>query len=230
MGWKMIYLARRNPALPPEQFPEAWREHSSLGAGCTNVRDKILSVVQCSRILEGVALRGTADDYDGVNLLSLRDLQAATDIWNDPETLAIMRPDEPRVFSTDVREFTLVCEERVLRDAPRSATCLVGFLRRGAATAAVHWRLLVAQDAAAAAMTGSAFATARRVVHNTVCVPPPAGYEYDSIVEWWFESPGAARGAFGGRDVRDALTGPLGTSADLAGSVFMFTHVTHSRP
>ena len=33
MGWKMIYLARRNPALAPEQFPQAWREHSALGAG-----------------------------------------------------------------------------------------------------------------------------------------------------------------------------------------------------
>ena len=42
------------------------------------------------------------------------------DIWNDPETLAVMRPDEPRVFSTYVREFTLVCEERVLRDLTRS--------------------------------------------------------------------------------------------------------------
>lgn len=32
MGWKMIYLARRNPALAPEQFPQAWREHSALVA------------------------------------------------------------------------------------------------------------------------------------------------------------------------------------------------------
>ncbi len=100
MGWKMIYLARRNPSLAPEQFPQAWREHSALGAGCTNVRDKVLSVTQCSRVLEGAPLPGAATDYDGVNLLVLRDLQAATDIWNDAETLAIMRPDEPRVFST----------------------------------------------------------------------------------------------------------------------------------
>ncbi|MBP6105040.1 MAG: EthD domain-containing protein [Steroidobacteraceae bacterium] len=120
MGWKMIYLARRNPALAPEQFPHAWREHSALGAGCASVRDRILSVAQCSRILEGATPPGTAADFDGVNLLSLRDLQAASDIWNDPETLAVMRPDEPRVFSTYVREFTLVCEERVLRDLTRS--------------------------------------------------------------------------------------------------------------
>ena len=46
MGWKMIYLARRNPALTAEQFPQAWREHSALGAGCTNVREKVLSVAE----------------------------------------------------------------------------------------------------------------------------------------------------------------------------------------
>jgi hypothetical protein len=224
----MIYLARRNPALAPEQFPQAWREHSSLGAGCTNVRDKIVSVAQCSRILEGAALPGAADGYDGVNLLVLRDLQAASDIWNDAETLAIMRPDEPRVFSTYVRDFTLVCEEQPLRDVPRGTTCLVGFLRRSVAVATVDWQQGMAL--AAASLTSGVFAAARRVVHNAVHLPPPPGYEYDSIVEWWFDSPDAVRTAFGGRDVRESLAGSVASVADLAGSVFLFTRVTHSRP
>ena len=46
MNWKMIYLARRNPRLKPEEFPQAWREHSALGARCTNVVAKVLSVVK----------------------------------------------------------------------------------------------------------------------------------------------------------------------------------------
>ena len=72
MAWKMIYLARRNPALAPEDFPQAWREHSALGAGCTNVRDKVKSVRQCSRDLENTPrLPGATADYDGVNLLVL---------------------------------------------------------------------------------------------------------------------------------------------------------------
>ena len=112
---KMIYLARRNPALAPEDFAQAWREHSALGAGCSNVRDKVLSVSQCSRVLTLPGLAGAADDYDGVNLLLMRDLQSAADIWNDAQTLATMRPDEPRVFSTYVRNFTLVCAGRILR-------------------------------------------------------------------------------------------------------------------
>ena len=230
MGWKMIYLARRNPALTPEQFPQAWREHSALGAGCTNVRDKVLSVAQCSRVLDGPPVAGAATDYDGVNLLLLRDLEAATGIWDDAETLAIMRPDEPRVFSTYVREFTLVCEEQVVSDLPRSRTCLVGFLRRRGTLSAADWRLHVARAAASGALTSGPYAAAGRVVHNAVHLPPPPGYEYDSIVEWWFESAEALRAAFAGREVREALRAGLGDAADLERSVFVFTQVTHSRP
>ena len=230
MGWTMIYLARRNPALAAEQFPQAWREHSALGAACTNVRDRIVSVVQCSRILGEETLRGATGAYDGVNLLSLRDLEAATAIWNDPETLAVMRPDEPRVFSTYVRDFTLVCEERVVRDMPRGTTCLVGFLRRAATVTLADWKARIAAVAVDSSMAGGGFVAARRVVHNVVQLPPPSGYEYDSIVEWWFDSPDSAREAFGGRDVRDALAGAGWAGADLTNSVFILTRVTHSRP
>jgi hypothetical protein len=230
MGWKMIYLARRNPALAPEQFPQAWREHSSLGAGCTNVRDKIVSVAQCSRVLDAPPLPGTSADYDGVNLLALRDLRAATDIWNDAETLAVMRPDEPRVFSTYVRNFTLVCEERPLRDVPRSTTGLFGFLRRREGVDKTAWQQRMAGAEAQSCIRVGAFADAGRVVHDAVDLPPPQGYEYDAILEWWFESPDAARAAFRGRDVRQALAAGVGAFADLERSVFMFTRVTHSRP
>ena len=89
---------------------------------------------QCSRVLDRPGMpNGASIDYDGVNLLSLRDRQAADDIWNDEETLRIMRPDEPRVFSTYVRDFTLVAEERVLVDGEETGVCVVLFLRARAA-------------------------------------------------------------------------------------------------
>jgi len=229
MGWKMIYLAQRNPALAPEQFPQAWREHSALGAGCTNVRGKVLSVTQCSRVLEGPPLPGASSDYDGVNLLVLRDLQAATDIWNDAETLAIMRPDEPRVFSTYVREFTLVCQEHVLRDAPRGSCCVMGFLRRRPGMSRDEFERAWAAGAASE-LNAPAIMGAVRVVHNDVHVEPPPGYDYDGIAEWWFESPERARQALGEQDLRGALPAELAGCADLDRSIFMFTRVTHSRP
>ena len=141
--WKMVYLAQRNPALAAENFAQAWREHSALGRQCRNVQDKVLGVQQCTRLrsdghalAEDGGLHGASTGYDGVNLLQLRDLGVASDLWNDPETLAIMRPDEPRVFSTYVRDFTLVCRERVLHGAPSSSMALpvavFGFWRRKA--------------------------------------------------------------------------------------------------
>jgi hypothetical protein len=228
MTWKMIYLARRNPALAPEEFPQAWREHSALGRQCRNVQDKVLSVTQCSRVLDG-AMAGASHDYDGVNLLRLRDLEAATDIWNDAETLAIMRPDEPRVFSTYVRDFTLVCRERVLRDAPRTGVCLFAFLRRRAGTSREEFQREWAREDAAAP-DAPALASALRVVHNDVHLQPPPGYEYDGIAEWWFASATAARAGFGRADLRAGMPRSLGAIADLGQSIFLLTEVTHSRP
>ena len=83
------------------------------------------------------------------------------------------------------------------------------------------------------------------MVHNSVVQAPPPGYEYDGIVEWWFDSAEAARMAFGGSggsadadanaevntsDVRSQLPAAYGALVDLQHSVFLFTQVTHQRP
>lgn len=226
--WKMIYLARRNPTLAPEAFAQAWREHSARGRECRNVQDKVLGVAQCSRLLD-LDLPGTSTEYDGVGLLRLRDLDAASDIWNDAETLAIMRPDEPRVFSTYVREFTLVCREYPLRDVPRSGCVLYGFLRRreGLSKAEFDTAWL---DGSARWLDGDALRQAGCVMHNAVVQPPPPGYAFDGIAEWWFDSPDALRAAFGTDGVAAGLPPACASFIDLSGSVFLATQVTHSRP
>jgi len=227
MAWKMIYLARRNPALAPEQFSQAWREHSALGAGCTNVRAKVVQVMQCSRVLQGPVPTGCSTAYDGVNLLEIRDRQAADDIWSDAETLAIMRPDEPRVFSTYVRHFTLVCEGQALVDVPRGACVVVGFLRRAAGADDAAWAR--AAQAVSGSLQGDGQDPGRRV-WNRVAAEPPPGYHYDAIVEWWFATPDAARAALGAQGVPAGLPAALLSTLDAAASVFMFTQVTHHRP
>lgn len=244
--WKMIYLARRNPALAAEDFAQAWREHSALGRQCRNVQDKVLGVQQCTRlrsdghaIAEDGGLQGASTGYDGVNLLQLRDLGVASDLWSDPDTLAVMRPDEPRVFSTYVRNFTLVCRERVLRSAPPGepralAVALFGFLRRKAGVSKSGFDAAWADGPPASWLAAGALQPARRVVHNSVVQTPPAGYEYDGIAEWWFDSAEAARTAWSGSgaggDLRGSLPAAYGALVDLQHSVFMFTQVTHQRP
>ncbi|MGA1694825.1 MAG: EthD domain-containing protein [Burkholderiaceae bacterium] len=210
MTIKMIYLAKRNPALAPEDFPQAWREHSALGAKCTNVRDKVVSVRQCSRVLAHPPLQGFSTEYDGVNLLTVKSLAAAHDIWSDPETLAVMRPDEPRVFSTYVRDFTLVCEETsvdegagAIRANPLGKCVVVGFLQGFGASASLS------------------FPQARAVVRNRVCEAPPPGYAYDVILEAWFDDPVQAT---------QALQGTSHAMLGEADCVWMLTTVTHCRP
>ncbi len=234
--WKMIYLARRNPALAAGDFAQAWREHSALGRQCRNVQDKVLGVTQCARLRDGGedgGLSGASTGYDGVNLLQLRDLDVASDIWNDPETLAIMRRDEPRVFSTYVRDFTLVCRERVLRDTPAGEVALFGFVRRNPGISKNEFDAAWAGGPLEAWLAAPALEDAPRVVHNSVVQTPAPGYDYDGIAEWWFASPDAARAAFGGPgagDLRARLPAAYGATADLARSVFMFTRVSHRRP
>jgi len=221
--WKMIYLAKRNTALAPEDFPQAWREHSALGRQCRNVQDKVRTVRQCSRVLDRPGMpNGASIDYDGVNLLSLRDRQAADDIWNDEETLRIMRPDEPRVFSTYVRDFTLVAEERVLVDGEETGVCVVLFLRAREA------QRLQAGDLIGVA--GSPWAAVTRLVWNVVAGEPLPGYEYDAIVEAWFPSVEAVADAFGRVSVWARLPGGLADQIDATRSVCLLTHVTHRRP
>jgi len=231
--WKMIYLARRNPALAAEDFAQAWREHSALGRQCRNVQDKVLGVTQCTRLREGGengGLLGASADHDGVNLLQLRDLAVAGDIWDDPQTREIMRPDEPRVFSTYVRNFSLVCREQVLRAAPPGEVALFGFVRRRAGISQSEFAAAWAGGPAAPWLAAPALQGALRVVHNTVVQAPPAGYAYDGIAEWWFASAQAARAAFAAGELRGQLPAPWRAIGDLERSVFMFTHVTHRRP
>ena len=211
--WKMIYLARRNPALAAGDFAQAWREHSALGRQCRNVQDKVLGVTQCTRLRESGddgGIDGASTDYDGVNLLQLRDLAVATDLWNDPETLAIM-----------------------LRDAPAGEVALFGFLRRGPGISKSEFDAAWAGGPLEPWLAAPALQGALRVGHNSVVQTPPVGYDYDGIAEWWFASADAARAAFGGAsagDLRGQFPAVYGAVADLARSVFMFTQVSHRRP
>ena len=231
--WKMIYLARRNPVLAAADFPQAWREHSALGRQCKNVGQRVKAVAQCSRQLPADA-PALSTDYDGVNLMVLADREAGAAIWDDAETLAIMRPDEPRVFADYVRNFSVLCRQQVLYERmaadaaaallPQKAqVMLIGFLQRsdewqGAATSPVrcpaHWRM-------------GGLNQASRIVCNTLDEKAPAGYGYRYIVEWWFDTVEQGLGAAQSLDVSGAVQdGEFGWGEH----VFILTEVTHARP
>ncbi|AIJ45650.1 hypothetical protein O987_07515 [Comamonas testosteroni TK102] len=226
--WKMIYLARRNPALRPEEFAQAWREHSALGRLCRNVGQRVKAVAQCSRHLQAHAA-ALSKDHDGVNLMVLAEREAGSAIWSDPETLAIMRPDEPRVFADYVRNFSLLCRQQVLRGSlcvdvlpQHKQVMLIGFLQRSDV-----WRGAAALPEICPLQWQSvALGLASRIVCNTIDEQPPSGYGYRHVVEWWFDSVEQAQAAAVSLDVSArAQDGEFGWGEH----VFMLTEVTHAR-
>lgn len=224
-SWKMIYLAKRNPQLAANEFAQAWREHSALGKQCRNVQDKVLGVTQCTSILSmGIDnnLKGIYPNADGVNLLQIRDLQVASDIWNDPETQSIMKPDELRVFDRYVRDFTLVAEEHVLVDVPAGQAVLIGFLNNITSSGPEPLRETVQEF--------SQLNTDKRLVLNLVQADRPAAYNYDAIVEWWFDDTDQLLERLGPVEVQIQLQVAFDSICDLKSSVFMATQVTHRRP
>lgn len=222
LPWKMVYLARRNPALTPEQFPQAWREHSALGRQCTNVQDRVRSVTQCVRLLD-TQLAGASVAYDGLNLLGLRDRASADAIWTDPETLAIMRPDEPRVFDRYVRDFTLVAQEHVLQAGNPGEAVLVGFLKQRSGVQPSDFQRTLALEPLP-------WPQVRRTVLNLVEPQRPQGYDFDAVMEWWFDDAAALVKALLSAPMSTALPVLLQTVCDHSASVFMATRVSHRRP
>lgn len=220
--WKMIYLARRNPRLAPEEFPQAWREHSALGRQCRNVQDRVRSVTQCVRLLADLP-PDASTGYDGVNLLQLRDRESADAIWSDPETLATMRPDEPRVFDRHVRECALVAREQVLHNGPAGDAVLVAFFKRRATVAPADFER-------ALGLHTRPWAAVCKTVLNLVEPERPAGYDYDAIIEWWFQDGQQMRQSIRDRHVTATLPVLHQTVCDFTASVFMPTRVSHRRP
>lgn len=224
-SWKMIYLAKRNPKLAATEFAQAWREHSALGKQCRNVQDKVLGVKQCTSVLSlglATSLSGIHTDADGVNLLKIRDLQVASDIWHDPETQAIMKPDELRVFDRYVRDFTLVAEEKVLVDRAAGQAVLVGFLKQVPTGLESNLQQALSDF--------STWNFGQRLVLNWVQEGQPEGYKYDAIVEWWFEDTKQLVSRISPNAVQLQLQTALGHLCQLQTSVFMATQVTHQRP
>ena len=224
-SWKMIYLAKRNPKLAPNEFAQAWREHSALGKECRNVQDKVLGVKQCTSVLSmglANALSGIHADADGVNLLQIRDLQVASDIWHDPETQAIMKPDELRVFDRYVRDFTMVAQENVLVAGTPGQAVLVGFLRQVPTGHESNLRQALSDF--------SEWNFGQRLVLDWVQEGQPEGYNFDAIVEWWFEDANQLIERLSPVAVQIQLQTALDNLCHLQSSVFMATQVTHQRP
>jgi hypothetical protein len=70
----------------------------------------------------------------------------------------------------------------------------------------------------------------KRLVMNKVQPSRPSGYNYDAIVEWWFDDTAQLLLCINQTDVQTQLQNAIGALCNLQSSVFMATQVTHRRP
>ncbi|WP_187978134.1 EthD domain-containing protein [Mycetocola sp. JXN-3] len=110
---KFTILIRRNPALTHEEFITYHRDrHAPLFMSLDCVRDNVRRYVQQHGL--PVALPGLPPvTFDGATELWFDDLEGIGRVFEDPEYLAIIRPDEERFINLLGCEF-LVTEEHLV--------------------------------------------------------------------------------------------------------------------
>lgn len=190
---KTIYLAKRNPRTTYAEFIENWKQHAVLSGSFPEVGRRFDSVLQCKRVTADVddALELT-QEFDGANLLGLRSLFDAVDVYNQ-EGIATLREDERRVFSDYVSESSLTGVEHVLRDGDRGQVVVLDLVRRKPGRDLREFLLAWTGDYARRLTATKAFDRhVRRYVHNQIVLPTPPGWGYDGIAELWFEDVEAA--------------------------------------
>jgi hypothetical protein len=113
---KLIYLARRHPALSRVDFPARWRRHGRLGMSLPRWRN-IWRYTQCDALPWTSAPLRVAAECDGVGLVWYRSAQARAQHVDDADR-AIMAQDELETFDRPVRAASFLAREIVL-EPPR---------------------------------------------------------------------------------------------------------------
>lgn len=132
MSIKRIYLTRRNPAIKAEDFPREWRRHAALAASFSNVNRRYTRVAQCTKIKGLPGLAG--NDFAGVALLWMESLEVALQVNEDRDIIERLRPDEVRVFGTEVVNCSMFAQERVVQDGEPTGIVVIEFLKRAPGT------------------------------------------------------------------------------------------------
>ena len=106
---KVIVFVKRNPALSREAFHREWREiHGRLVAETPSVARHILRYEQNPRSPEDYE-RGD-DTFDGVAIAWYESREEMEALFQEPEYLERIRPDEERL-SDAPRNLWIVCED-----------------------------------------------------------------------------------------------------------------------
>lgn len=180
---KLMYLARRNPALSAQQFTPRWRQHGALGMSMPRWKN-IWRYVHCDVLPE------SGNDYDGVGIVWHKSPETRRAHREDTSSQATMEADERQTFDQLVVNFcALMAEHTVLPPTVTAKAKLIRFARSEDATPGA-----LLQDSAAHAerlLNGALGKSLRGVVQNHAQPSETGrawGLPYEYIEELWFDS------------------------------------------
>src|SRR5882762_2551068 len=202
MPFKLIYLARRNPAIAPEDFPEAWRSHSRLASTLVATLGKHFTRVrQCVKVYDANVPPEYINQHDGSALLTMKSWDDLVQARYHPDALRTMRNDEPRVFADYVKNYTMAVEETSYMEIRQGASALLHFVVRRDGVGEETFKSVWTRDYVTRILglpivkdTATGFAL------NRVIDTPGPDYDFAGISELWFdEVPHAAAAAWDAR-------------------------------
>jgi hypothetical protein len=233
MKAKIVYLAKRNPAVAAEDWPKHWRSHPRFVSQFPSLGGSIERLRYCARVLapsvdgQPASLPEATLDYDGSAILTGASHEAMRGDVSD-EDLEKIWDDERRVFSALTPTFSFHCVEKLIHgdEAPTEVAVLRFVARKPGLSREdflARWNGAHADHATAAA---DASGVVRRYVQNELIRDPPPAFAFDAISETWFDSVEDAVRAF------DVCAPAQGAEAftDPSRSVTMLTYVVYKHP
>jgi len=228
--YKLIYLARRNPTVSREDWPETWVSHAKFANQFAFVANDITYSCYCNRIdqptLEGrpVDLPEISKDHDGVAVGVSRTVETLQGGGFSKEERALIDKDELRVFDMLTPRFSYYCTETVLKDGKYGEYGIIRFLARkpGFSREAFEERF---GGAHAEVARGALDESVVRYAHDHPIHDPLPLFPFDAIIDSWFASEDDAVRAL----LDPAISQDLEQFCDIGRSVTMLTHAFRRR-
>ena len=229
MPFKLIYLARRNPALTPLEFPEAWKSHSRLASQyATTLGTHYNRVIQCLKVVQSDVPEAFVNEIDGVAMLTMKswdDLQATR---SDAHVNSVLRDDEPRVFADYVDKSMLAVDETVLMDKGTGKFALLSFLPINPASTQSEFLKFWAGPHAREMMDAAACRGAVGYHQCRVVDHPGPPYAFGGLAELWTATLEAALSVAGSEEYIRSMAG-LQDVVDLPHMISMLVQISFEK-
>jgi hypothetical protein len=192
--YKLIYLARRNPNVAWEDWPETWRSHSKFAGTFPGLRGGIKYSRYCSRIdspsLEGrpADIPGLSRAHDGVAIAFSDTIEVLQGGVFNTKQRALIDCDELRVFDRLTPEFSFYCTEAAVREGNMGEAAVFRFLVRRPELSRVAFvdRLLGEHANVARDVVGPLGAVTRYAHDAPLHRPPHPLFPFEAITECWY--------------------------------------------